>query len=139
MGEVLVDGCIMDSLPTTVMRALRHGPVVGIDVSMNLAVAAKDLATEGRSRLSLLRGGDCWLPPLARILISCAAMGGCAQLSASRTAADVLIEPIVTGINLLSFKAFDKAVEAGYQAAIDAIPNLQAFRTVESPVVSAAA
>jgi len=66
-------------------------------------------------------------------------MGGCAQLSASRTAADVLIEPIVTGINLLSFKAFDKAVEAGYQAAIDAIPNLQAFRTVESPVVSAAA
>ena len=33
-GRVLVDGCIMDSLPTTVMRALRHGPVVGIDVSI---------------------------------------------------------------------------------------------------------
>ena len=138
-GRVLVDGCIMDSLPTTVMRAMHRGPIVGIDVSANFVIAAKDLDVENRPWFWPFRGGASNLPPLARILMSCAAASAGAHLSASRAAADLLIEPNVAGINLLSFKAFDKAVEAGYQAAIEAIPRLEASRAAALPTIGVAA
>jgi hypothetical protein len=36
----------------------------------------------------------------------------------------VLIQPALGGIDMLSFKAFDRAIEAGYLAALEAISRL---------------
>jgi NTE family protein len=40
-------------------------------------------------------------------------------------AADILIQPALGGIDMLSFKAFDTAIEAGYRATKEAIPRLR--------------
>lgn len=62
---------------------------------------------------------------MLRILARVALINGDAQTAASRAAADLLIHPDVHDIPILSFKAIDKAFEAGHRAALAAIPQLQ--------------
>jgi predicted acylesterase/phospholipase RssA len=52
--------------------------------------------------------------------MSSSAAASRAQNDLARAATDVLIEPVLDGVNVLSFKALDRAVEAGYRAAQEA-------------------
>jgi predicted acylesterase/phospholipase RssA len=52
-------------------------------------------------------------------------VNGEAQSAAVRAAADIVIRPDVGSIPMLSFKAVDRAIEAGYRAGMDAVPQVQ--------------
>ena len=124
-GQVLVDGGIVDNFPTSLMRSLQRGTVVGVEVSPATRITAADVALEDKSLLWLLLHGRRQVPSIGRILVRSATIGSRSQIAMNRAAADVLIEPSVDGINMLSFKSFDRAVESGYRAAIETLKTLR--------------
>jgi NTE family protein len=122
--HVLVDGGIMINLPTQIMKSRRRGPVIGVDVATGGSLQAAESAIEDRSMLWLLRHGRKQMPSIVRILMRCGTVNGEIQSVASRAAADLLIQPELTGIDMLSFQAFHQAVELGYRAGVAAIPRV---------------
>jgi NTE family protein len=124
-GQVLVDGAIVDNMPTAAMRSLNRGSVIGVDVSSASTLAPCDVAIEQKSWLWLLMGGRNKAPSMAQVLMSSGMIGSGSQRSSARAAADLLVEPCLDGVGVLSFSALDKAVEAGYHAMKAAIPKLR--------------
>jgi NTE family protein len=125
-GQMLVDGCIVDNMPTGTMRSLNRGLVLGVDVSSAGTLPACEIAVEQKSWAWLLLGGRNKAPSMAQILMSSGAIGCGSQRASARAAADFLVEPRVADIGMLSFTALDRAIEAGYWAMQQAIPKLRA-------------
>jgi NTE family protein len=133
-GQVLVDGGIVDNMPTATMRSLNRGPVIGVDVSSTRALAPCDIAIEQKSWLWLLMGGRNKTPSMAQVLMSSGTIGSASQRGSAHAATDLLVEPSLEGVGTLSFSALDKAVEAGYHAMHAAIPKLRlASRPLSAP------
>ena len=124
-GQMLVDGAIVDNMPTATMRSLNRGPVIGVDVSSVGTLAPCEVAIEQKSWLWLLMGGRSKTPSMAQILMSSGTIGSGSQRGSARAATDLLVEPCLDGVGMLSFSALDKAVEAGYNAMQAAIPELR--------------
>jgi NTE family protein len=124
-GQVLVDGAIVDNMPTATMRSLNRGPVIGVDVSSASTLAPCNIAIEQKSWLWLLMGGRNKTPSMAQILMSSGTIGSGSQRGSARAAAHLLVEPCLDGVGVLSFSALDKAVEAGYHAMKGEIPKLR--------------
>lgn len=124
-GQVLVDGGIVDNMPTATMRSLNRGLVIGVDVSSAKTLAPCDIAVEQKSWLWMLMGGRKKTPSMAQVLMSSGTIGSQSQRGSARAATDLLVEPCLDGIGMLSFSALDKAVEAGYHAMKAAMPELR--------------
>ena len=124
-GQVLVDGGIVDNMPTATMRSLNRGLVIGVDVSSAKTLAPCDIAVEQKSWLWMLMGGRKKTPSMAQVLMSSGTIGSQSQRGSARAATDLLVEPCLDGIGMLSFTALDKAVEAGYHAMKAAMPELR--------------
>jgi NTE family protein len=124
-GEILVDGGLMLNFPTTTMSALRRGPVIGVEVAPEKIFVATATEIEEKSLLWLFLKGRKEVPSIVRILMRASLVNGEAQSAAVRAAADIVIRPDVGSISMLSFKAVDRAIEAGYRAGMDAVPQVQ--------------
>ena len=124
-GQMLVDGGIVDNMPTATMRSLNRGLVIGVDVSSARTLAPCDIAVEQKSWLWMLMGGRKKTPSMAQLLMSSGTIGSQSQRGSARAATDLLVEPCLDGIGMLSFSALDKAVEAGYHAMKAAMPELR--------------
>lgn len=114
-GEVNVDGGVINNLPVDVMRSLGRGPVIGVDVSTDdTFTAASDADADiplwqrlfGRRR----RG----VPNILQILWRSGTVNSGAKLRAVAEQTDLLIQPPLESIDMLDWKAFDRAIEAGY-------------------------
>ena len=106
-NRLLVDGGVLDNLPVRTMRDSGAGTVIAVDVSGSLHRAPGER-----------------LPSIIETLGRASVLGGHAQLEAQRAAADVLITPAVTDIGIMGWKAFPRAVEAGYDATVTALGDL---------------
>ena len=127
-GQVLVDGAIVDNMPTTTMRSLNRGTVVGVDVSSGNTISPCNVAIEQKSLLWLLTSGRRSAPSMAQVLISSGLISSGAQRASARAAADLIVEPALDDIGMLSFKNIDRAAESGYRAMQAAIPRLNELR-----------
>src|SRR6202034_4376392 len=87
-GQVLVDGGIIDNMPTATMRSLNRGPVIGVDVSSTRALAPCDIAIEQKSWLWLLMGGRNKTPSMAQLLMSSGTIGSASQRGSAHAATD---------------------------------------------------
>ncbi|HYE00727.1 MAG TPA: patatin-like phospholipase family protein [Alphaproteobacteria bacterium] len=113
-GEVLVDGGVVANFPVEAMAALHRGPVVGIDVAADRALTAQPEA--------LTRGPLWWLmnrrrhgtPGIVSVLMRAGMVGSTVQDRARRGQVDLLFQPKLDTIDLRDWRAFDRAVEAGY-------------------------
>ena len=129
-GEVLVDGAVLNNFPVDVMRDFHRGAVIGCDVAR---------APEGldASEFKESRGFFSWVfehgfsapPPIAGLLMRTATLN--INPNAGRELTDMLILPELEGIELRDWKAYDAAVEAGYNAAIKALDGGQLFPSTE--------
>jgi len=124
-GQVLVDGGIMNNFPADIMSSQARGPVVGVDVVAGTQFLAKTSDIEEKSLLWLLRNGRSSAPGIGSVLVRSATVGSEAQSVLSRSKVDVLIQPQLEGIDMLSFQSFDVAVEQGYRATSEAIERLE--------------
>jgi NTE family protein len=125
-ADVLVDGAAINNLPVDLMQRHSPGLVVGSDVGADRNHAA-------HRRINIFQ-----------ILMHAGMVNSAASAAVQRQLADVLLRPPLENIDLLNWRAFDRAIEAGYAYAVHAlqehpeIPRLAA--SIEHrPVVSSLA
>jgi NTE family protein len=115
--EAHVDGGVINWLPVDVMGSKR-GPVIAVDAASNPALVS---FAGGNSTQPDWRFWRRWakMPPIVDLLfraatVSCDALGraACGQ-------ADILFKPALETVDLLDWKACDRAIEAGYRHAVD--------------------
>ena len=123
-GAVLVDGAVMRNFPVDLMRAWHMGPVVGVDVSRARGVDPKVLENPKSWWMWLLTGAWRQGPPIVSIMIRSATLSTKADLMEARRATDVLIIPNPDGVEIRDWKAYDRAVENGHRAAMEALAKL---------------
>ncbi len=119
---VLVDGGVMDNLPVDVMRSLNNGPVIAVDVARDLAITPHWLEQMHSASLvsRLLR------PPLISILMRSGTVANEFENRQQLSNADLAVVPRLGEIDIRNWTAFDKAVELGYRAAVEALQTAEA-------------
>jgi NTE family protein len=136
---VLVDGAVLRNFPADVMRAWHRGPVVGVDVSRSRGLTAADMKPPPSILRWLLSGDFLKGPPIVSLLMRAATVSTERELAAAREATDLLIQPKVDAIEIRDWKAFEPAVQAGYDAAVLALKEAGPVTEVRRKTLAAAA
>ncbi|WP_395944771.1 patatin-like phospholipase family protein [Brevundimonas sp.] len=124
-GQVLVDGAVLKNFPTSVMRQLNSGPIVGVDMSQTRGVDPGTLENPPSWWKWVLSGAWKSGPPIVSILMRSATITTDAEMEQSRAEADVLILPRIEGSDIRDWKAYDAPVAAGYAATKAALADLK--------------
>ncbi len=120
-GQVLVDGAVMNNLPTDIMRGFGRGPVVGVDVGQVEALVCDipDYSHYPKWRALLrLRTGA---PGIGSLLVRSATVSSEVHARACRDHADLLFTPPVEQIELRAWKTLDYCIECGYRHAMEVL------------------
>ena len=114
-GEILVDGALINHFPVDVMDLMGRGPVIGVDIAGGRALAAgvEDLDAGVVMNLLHLRRG--LAPGIVSILARSGTVSSTAQAKELRRHVTLFLEPPLETIDLLDWKAFDRAIEIGYR------------------------
>jgi NTE family protein len=116
---VLVDGAAINNLPVDVMQSHAPGFVIGCDVGAD--------RNFGERRVNIFQ-----------VLMHAGMVNGAASERAQRELADVLLKPPLPNIDLLDWRAFDRAIQSGYDYACAALDKLQVIPRATLPVAAAA-
>jgi NTE family protein len=122
-NEVLVDGAALDNFPVATMRDTHRGPIIGIDVAQQHALDSEDFRNPQSFLTWVMHNGFKRAPPIAELLMRSAT--ATLQTPGREPLPELFIVPELEGIQLRDWKAFDRAVEAGYvatQRALTAAP-----------------
>ena len=126
-GEVHVDGGVIDNFPVRAMRRLGRGLTIGVDIDTGGALAAGAGVMEPWSawqffrRLVWKRNETLPIPSIVRILLRSALVASTARAAQDRAAAELLIVPPMTHIDLLDWTSFDAAIELGYRTTMEGL------------------
>lgn len=122
--SVLVDGGVLGNLPTGIMRARHAGMLIASDVTRTGGLGPSDLAMPD-SWLQWFRTGA-WRrgPPIVSVLMRSATVPSQGDWEAARANSDIYVMPTVDDVDLRDWKAYDRAVEAGYSAGMRALATL---------------
>lgn len=123
-GQVLVDGGVMRSFPSGIMRNLHLGSVVGIDVTRARGLDPKSIDVPPNLPSWILSGKWRQGPPIVSILMRSATITTAADLALARAATDLLIIPEPGNIEIRDFHAYDEAVLEGYRSACESLSHL---------------
>ena len=123
-GEVLVDGGVMNNLPTDIMQSWNRGPVIAIDVSQveSFKCDIEDYDDYPKWRALLRRKTGA--PGMASLLIRSAAVSSEVYARGCRDHADLLFTPPVEQIELRAWKTLDHCIECGYRHAMDVLGKI---------------
>jgi NTE family protein len=127
-GEVHVDGGVINNLPVDVMRAANVGIVIGVDVGSDTTFTS-DIQAVDLPPLWKLLG---WFrrhkqrPTILQILSRAGMINSDAATLAGRRMTDLLLQPPLAAVDLLHWKAFARAIEAGYRHARQRLAELEA-------------
>ncbi len=116
-GKVLVDGGVIDNLPIAAMRKRHHGPVIGIDIAGNHALATDLDETDLPSAWALLMArwrGHPKRPGILRILLRAGMVNSASTAEANAAMSDLIVKPPVDNIDLLAWQRFEDAIASGY-------------------------
>ncbi|HVZ29104.1 MAG TPA: patatin-like phospholipase family protein [Asticcacaulis sp.] len=123
-GQVLVDGAVMRSFPATMMRNTHLGTVIGVDVTRARGLDPKALSVPKNLGTWFARGDWRRGPPIISVMMRSATITTASDLAQSRAATDLLIIPEPEGVEIRDWKAYDKAVENGYQTTVEVLSKL---------------
>lgn len=124
-GQVLVDGAVLKNFPTSVMRQLNSGPIVGVDMSQTRGVDPQALENPPSWWKWVLSGAWKSGPPIVSILMRSATITTDTEMEQARADADVLVLPQISGSDIRDWKTYDGPVAAGHAAmaaALEALP-----------------
>ena len=125
---LLVDGGAMNNLPVDVMLQLGRGPVIGCDAGADRAFATRGDGVDVPLPWQLMR----WirtrrhLPNIFQILWRTGMVNSNGITAEHRARTDLLLQPPLADIDMLNWKAFDRAIQAGYEYTrrrLDALPE----------------
>lgn len=115
-GEIFVDGATINNLPVDVMREAGLGQVIGVDVGSDRAfttdVADSDVPPFWKM-LQWFRGRKHRVNIL-QILWRAGMINSAGNRAARHELSDLLLQPPLEQIDMLNWKAFDRAIDVGY-------------------------
>jgi len=123
-GQVLVDGGVMNNLPTDVMRDWARGPVIGVDVGQVETFACEIEDYRHYPRWKALFRRKTGAPGIASVLLRSATVSSELFARSCRDQADILFTPPVEQIELRAWKTLDYCVECGYRHAMETLEKL---------------
>jgi NTE family protein len=107
--DVLVDGAAINNLPVDIMQSHAPGLVIGCDVGADHYA----LGRRGKRRINIFQ-----------VLMRSGMVNSASSAAALRALADVLLKPPLVNIDLLNWRAFDRAIQAGYDYAMPLLATL---------------
>ena len=113
--DVLVDGATINNLPIDIMHARAPGLLIGCDVGADRRIAAPTAAAGPPFWKLFSRRGR--RINIFQILMRAGMVNSVSGAAAQRSLADILLKPPLGDIDLLEWRAFDRAIDAGYQYA----------------------
>jgi NTE family protein len=124
--QILVDGGVLNNLPVDIMREFGRGRVIGVDVGSEHSLVACDDVDEISvlGRLRLLR--ERRAPSIIQLLLRAGSLSSTLATAANREQSSILLTPPLQGIDVLDWKSFDRALEAGYRHTAQRIPEIKA-------------
>lgn len=134
-GELLVDGALLNSVPTDIMRADGHGPVIASDVGKAPALQVDPALDACPSPWRLLaRRLQPWrprdeVPRMGSILTRCLDVSTLMHKQQSRAQADLYLTPPLERFRILDMDRIDEIIATGYDYAarrLDAL-DMEAF------------
>ncbi|MDA1062979.1 MAG: patatin-like phospholipase family protein [Proteobacteria bacterium] len=130
--QILVDGGAANRLPVDVMRGLGRGHVIGVDVGSETSLANCTDVDELSifARLGLIRSGRA--PNILQLLLSAGSISAKRVTAENREQSSIMLTPDLEGIDMLDWKAFDRAIEAGYRSTMERIDEIQEALTSEA-------
>jgi NTE family protein len=123
--QAYVDGATLNNLPVDVMREGFRGPIIAVDAGGERGFSSELEMTELppiwkiRSLLRHMRPSA----NIMQILLRAGMLNSAATSIAQRELADVLLRPPLEGVDLLDWRAFDRAIEIGYRCAAQALES----------------
>jgi len=119
MGDLLVDGAVMNNFPTDLMNSLHRGVTIGIDVAREGSISPEAFENPPGFMSWIWRHGFRSAPPIVSLLMRAATSRQ--ELRPKESPADILITPPVAGVQLRDWKSYDLAVIDGYAATLGAL------------------
>jgi NTE family protein len=119
--DVHVDGGVLDWLPIDA-NSNKRGAVIAVDVASDPALLSFG-ESSGTQFVQFLRRRRRF-PPILDLLLRAATVGSDALGKQAHAQADVLFKPPLENIDLLDWRACDRAIDAGYRHAIKKLEHL---------------
>ncbi len=115
-GELFVDGATINNLPVDVMRASGIGRVIGVDVGADRVFTTDSDDSDAPPFWKLFKWfrGRKHRINILQILWRAGMVNSAANTVARRELSHVLLQPPLEQIDMLNWKSFDRAVQAGY-------------------------
>jgi NTE family protein len=107
-GRLLVDGGVLDNMPTDLLVERDEGPVVAVNIAMGGG---------GHPGPGPRRTGPRRVPALGETLLRTMMIGSHGAIASARAAGAWVVTPPTNGVGLLEFHQFDQVVRAGRTAA----------------------
>jgi NTE family protein len=124
-GELLVDGGIFNNFPTDVMSQMGVRKLIGVDLSIksNKPYSYDEIPSTWDLVQKSFKGDEHpdHIPSLGTILMGTSLLYSESRRKQSNSLVDLYINPDLSGIGLLDWKAFDKTVELGYKEACEVL------------------
>jgi predicted acylesterase/phospholipase RssA len=129
--QLAVDGGILDNLPVDLMRRRPVGRVVAVDLSSqkNYTVSYDAVPSPWQVLASRMLpfSKKVRVPGTISLMLMAMSIGALSSARAAGARADLLIRPPVGGFSFTDVRAFDRVVQAGYQAACEALRDTSAL------------
>jgi predicted acylesterase/phospholipase RssA len=140
---LLVDGGVLNNVPTDLMADLCGGPTIAVDAGSEIEVFAGDTGLPTawevvRSRLDP-RAQAIRAPLIAETVQRALTLASTQRVMENRRRADLFLKPALEGVRLLGFDDVDTIVEAGYRYAADRLKQFEAEGRIENGRIVAAA
>lgn len=126
-GELFVDGASINNLPIEVMREAGLGEVIGVDVGADRAFTTDDVDSDAPPLWRTFQWfrGRKHRVNILQILWRAGTINSAGQRAARHELSDLLLQPPLEQIDMLNWRAFDRAVAAGYEYATKRIGEWQ--------------
>jgi predicted acylesterase/phospholipase RssA len=126
-GDLLVDGGVLNNLPTDVMQRLGEGPVIAVDVSARYDVRAHPSYTDPPSPWQFLanrfrRSAEPRpFPNILSLIHRSALLASDVYAKQAKSEVELYLDLPMDGFDMFAMEAFDDIVEVGYQFARKAL------------------
>jgi predicted acylesterase/phospholipase RssA/CRP-like cAMP-binding protein len=125
-AQLAIDGSVLNSLPVDVMQSMPVARVIAVDLSSRKDFQLDYDRIPSGWRLVRARFGPksrrLRIPNLATLMLKSTEIGTVARVREQSMRADLLLAPAVSRFSMMDVSQFDRVVDAGYQAALAALP-----------------
>ena len=125
--DILVDGCILNNLPSNVMKEFCSGPIIAVNVipkeDLTVDIDQAEIPTPWkiiRTRINPFKKSP-ELPNIVKVMMRTSMLASMQQADEIAKKTDFYLEPPVAQYGIMDFKCIDEIAQTGYQYAREKI------------------